>query len=93
MKFYITSISVKIQDLSFAIKTRLDLRITAKLRSILLNLAALENDAHVNASMRFETNEIHRKQLLVPDLDTSGNPTCLSNPSDTFCESVQNYPR
>lgn len=34
-----------------------------------------------------------RQAFLLPDLDSQGKPQCLSHPSDTFCESVNNYPK
>lgn len=34
-----------------------------------------------------------RQAVLLPDLDSQGKPQCLSHPSDTFCESVNNYPK
>ncbi len=33
-----------------------------------------------------------RTHLLLPDLDSTGRPRCLTVPNDTFCESVTNYP-
>lgn len=31
--------------------------------------------------------------ILIPSIDATGKPLCLSNPSDTFCESVPEYPK
>ncbi|CAG2175608.1 unnamed protein product, partial [Oppiella nova] len=48
-----------------------------------------------NRSQRSESNHdpSARSKVLLPDLDSKGRPTCLSSPDDTYCESVQNYPK
>lgn len=33
-----------------------------------------------------------RENLLVPDFDGQGRPSCLESEKDTFCEKVDNYP-
>ncbi|XP_054168153.1 protein spaetzle 5-like [Oppia nitens] len=35
---------------------------------------------------------IERSKVLLPNLDSKGRPTCLTNPDDTYCEIVPNYP-
>lgn len=31
--------------------------------------------------------------ILIPSIDAAGKPLCLRDPSDTFCESVSDYPK
>jgi hypothetical protein len=31
--------------------------------------------------------------ILIPSIDAAGRPLCLSDPSDTFCENVSDYPK
>lgn len=49
-------------------------------------------DGEVDAA-NYQAGSVSRKMVLIPDLDAEGNPLCLSSPSDTFCESVPDYPR
>ncbi len=39
-----------------------------------------------------QTNVKPRTHLLLPHLDSTGRPRCLTVPNDTFCESIDNYP-
>lgn len=40
------------------------------------------------------SNAIYRSQVLMPPIDpSSGKPSCISSPDETFCESVNNYPK
>lgn len=39
-------------------------------------------------------NAIYRSQVLIPQIDpSSGKPSCVSSREETFCESVNNYPK
>ena len=34
-----------------------------------------------------------RPNILLPKLEQTGRPSCLTTPDDTFCENVDNYPK
>lgn len=34
-----------------------------------------------------------RINILLPKLSDSGKPSCIETPDDTYCESVDNYPK
>lgn len=34
-----------------------------------------------------------RNSILIPSTDQLGRPSCLLNPTDTYCEAVSNYPK
>ena len=49
---------------------------------------------HRNPNREISEREKYRNKILVPDLDPlTGKPRCLSDPSDTYCETVSEYPK